>query len=60
VTGIAGWRKPRRSVNNGACVEVGQGDAGICVRDSKLERAPVLVFPAASWVAFARRIKAGG
>jgi Domain of unknown function (DUF397) len=58
VTGIAGWRKPLRSVNNGACVEVGQGDAVIGVRDSRLEFSPVLVFGAGTWVAFTARLKA--
>jgi Domain of unknown function (DUF397) len=60
VTGFTDWRPSSYSVLNGACVEVGHGQAVIAIRDSKLECSPVLVVPAASWVAFARRIKAGG
>jgi Domain of unknown function (DUF397) len=53
----ASWRTSSHSVNNGACVEVGRGQAAIGIRDSKLEHSPVLVVPAASWVAFTGRIK---
>jgi Domain of unknown function (DUF397) len=60
VTGIADWRKPRRSVNNGACFEARSGPGFIGVRDSKLaDRSPVLAFSPAAWEAFVTRIKKG-
>lgn len=57
-----GYRKSSRSVNNGACVEVGQG-TGAVVRDTKAAADPDRVelrFAGDAWRAFARRVKAGG
>ncbi len=56
---VAAWRKSTRSAA-GNCAEVGSGQQVVGVRDSKLKHSPVLVFPAASWRAFAERIKADG
>ena len=46
------WRTSSYSAGNGACVEVGSGDATVGVRDSVLEGSPVLAFPVAAWQAF--------
>ena len=55
----ASWRKPRRSVNNGACVEIGDGPAVVGVRDSKLgDDSPVLKWSPDAWRAFTEEVKA--
>lgn len=46
------WRKSRRSVGNGACVEVTTAGPGIAVRDSQDPAGPVLAYTAASWHRF--------
>lgn len=46
------WRKARRSMANGNCVEVCRVDGEIVVRDSKNPSGSVLVVPASSWRAF--------
>jgi hypothetical protein len=48
----AGWRKASRSVNNGACVEVGSARAAVMVRDSVDPSGPIVAYPAATWQAF--------
>jgi hypothetical protein len=48
------WRKSSHSNVQANCVEVAVGPRVVAVRDSK-STGPVLVFPAAGWVAFVRR-----
>ncbi|WP_329132756.1 DUF397 domain-containing protein [Streptomyces sp. NBC_00670] len=54
----AGWRKSSYSNSDGGeCVEVSDDfGALIPVRDSKVPRGPVLVFPANGWSAFVTAI----
>ena len=54
------WQKARKSVNNGACVEVASaaGDF-IAVRDSKNQSGPILAFTKTEWNAFIARVKSG-
>jgi hypothetical protein len=47
-----GWRKARRSLANGNCVEVRPVNGGIAVRDSKNPSGYVLAYSAPSWRAF--------
>lgn len=56
------WRKSSRSGSTSGqsdCVEVAQLSGNIGIRDSKSPVAPHLVFDAAEWQAFARRVKRG-
>ena len=39
---FTGWRKSRRSANNGACLEAGHGPWIVAVRDSNDPDGPVL------------------
>jgi len=55
----AGWRKASRSVNNGACVEVGSSHAAVVVRDSVDSSGPVVSYPACTWHAFITDTKTG-
>lgn len=43
--------------NGGACVEVGNADRAIVVRDTKDRAGQALIFPTASWRAFATALK---
>ncbi len=55
---IRAWRTSSRS-NSGACVEAGDGDGVIGVRDSKLgERSAVLGFRPEAWRRFTEGLKA--
>jgi hypothetical protein len=51
------WRKPQRSVGNGACVEVTVAVLGIAVRDSTDQSGPMLAYSAESWQHFARSVR---
>ena len=51
------WRKARRSVANGECIEVADGESQILVRDSKDLDGPVLGFRGESWRSFVARTK---
>jgi hypothetical protein len=46
------WRKSRRSVSNGACVEVAPARGKVAVRDSKNPDGPVLLYTSAEWRRF--------
>ncbi len=55
----AAWRKSRRSVSNGACVEVAPTIASVIVRDSVDPSGPVIKYSARTWQAFIADTKAG-
>ncbi len=58
VTALA-WRKSSYSGDNGGtCVEVGTAGPAVAVRDSKHPDGPQLAFPADTWKAFTRDLKA--
>lgn len=46
------WRKPRRSVGNGACVEIVLVKERILIRDSQDPNGPSIGYPTRSWHAF--------
>ena len=51
------WRKAKRSVGNGACVEVASVNGRIAVRDSMNPGGAYLQYPAESWQSFAARLR---
>jgi Domain of unknown function (DUF397) len=51
------WRKARRSVNNGACVEVAPVSGQIAVRDSMNPGGSRLQYSAQTWRAFIVAVK---
>lgn len=53
------WRKSRRSVGNGACVEITPVNGTISVRDSKNPGGLVLAYTAGTWRSFVREAKTG-
>jgi hypothetical protein len=55
----ASWRKSRRSVSNGACVEVAPTNAAVIVRDSVDPSGPVIKYSARTWQAFIADAKTG-
>lgn len=54
-----GWRKARRSMANGNCVEVRPMNGAIAVRDSKNPGGFVLAYSAESWRAFTLAARQG-
>jgi hypothetical protein len=60
VDAVAGdWRKASRSVNNGACVEVGSASSLVLVRDSVNPLGAVVAYPPTAWQAFIGSARAG-
>ena len=57
--GSGEWRKGRRSMGNGNCVEISPITGGVVVRDSKSPVGPVLRYSATSWLAFTRDARLG-
>jgi hypothetical protein len=53
------WRKARRSLGNGNCVEVAPVTAGVAVRDSKDPAGPMLSLDRQSWSEFAVAARCG-
>lgn len=53
------WRVARRSVGNGACVEVARAPGAILIRDSKDKGGPVVQYPGNSWRTFLEVAKSG-
>ncbi|MGD0705877.1 MAG: DUF397 domain-containing protein [Trebonia sp.] len=53
------WRKSRRSVGNGACVEIAPATGSVAVRDSTDRIGLVLEYPARAWGAFIADTKIG-
>jgi hypothetical protein len=61
MTAIRNWRKSSRSGNESECVEVGNGNVDIAVRDTKLgESSPILTIDAPQWRTFIASTKADG
>lgn len=53
------WRKSRRSIPNGNCVEAGAFHGGILIRDSKDPSGTQLWYSTQAWQAFVARAKDG-
>jgi Domain of unknown function (DUF397) len=53
------WQKARRSVNNGACVEIAPVSRQILVRDSMDRNGPMMRYSQRSWRIFVGDIKTG-
>lgn len=51
------WRKARRSLGNGECVEVAPFAGRVAVRDSKTPAGAVLMYGAPEWRSFIADIK---
>jgi hypothetical protein len=48
------WRKAKRSISNGACVEVAATATAVSIRDSKNPDGKVLQYPLNTWRSFVR------
>jgi hypothetical protein len=46
------WRKAKRSISNGACVEVAATTTAVAIRDSKNPDGEVLRYPLNAWRSF--------
>jgi hypothetical protein len=55
----ASWRKSRRSVHSGACVEVASASGVIAVRDSVDHSGPRVQYTARAWQSFIEGAKTG-
>jgi hypothetical protein len=53
------WRKARRSMNHGDCVEVAAAKGKIAVRDSKNPGGGWMTCSPRNWRAFVEQVKAG-
>lgn len=51
------WRVATYTGGQGNCVEVGDADRAILVRDTKDRDGGTLTFPAAAWQSFANSLK---
>jgi len=51
------WRKSRRSIGNGDCVEIAPTTGDVVVRDSKDTAGPVLRYSASVWRNFLAEAK---
>jgi Domain of unknown function (DUF397) len=56
---MALWRKSRRSIGNGACVEIAPASGAVAVRDSTDRVGPVLRYCAPAWHSFIADAKIG-
>jgi hypothetical protein len=54
-----GWRKTKRSVNGGMCVEVASTRSVVLVRDAGNPSGLVVNYPARAWQDFLARTKTG-
>ncbi len=57
--GLLDWRKARRSIGNGDCVEVASAGREVFVRDSKNPGVVMIGYPAATWRSFLSSTKQG-
>lgn len=53
------WRKARRSMNNGNCVEVAAAIGMVAVRDTKDQQGPMVQYSISSWRSFIAAAKRG-
>ncbi|MGW0823637.1 DUF397 domain-containing protein [Streptomyces sp. NPDC002845] len=57
---LTGWSKSSYSGGDqGDCLEVARGHAGVPVRDSKAVTGPAVTFSAGGWAAFVDAVKEG-
>lgn len=56
---LAEWRKARRSMGNGNCVEVASSSTNVVVRDSKDPNGPMLTYNTESWRVFTAQARQG-
>ena len=56
---VAAWRTSSHSAACGNCLEAGSCSHGVAVRDTKLERSPVLKFSGEAWTAFTASVRTG-
>jgi hypothetical protein len=55
---VTSWRKASYSSGNGgACIEVGQADRTVAVRDTQDRQGPMLAFRPDAWRKFTRTLK---